>query len=137
MQGNNSNQQTNQSINNSNKSIQTLQHRWGGLWLAATHRLDLGFPAVVGCALLSSIAIVWLDTADIVTCMLNFPAHGGDVAGAHCRVEALEFSVCRRACMLQQVQWPMACRLLHSMADHRPSPGHCPAPREHMCKLIW
>ena len=100
---------TNQPINNSNNRIQTLQHRWGGLWLAATHRLDLGFPAVVGCALLSSIAIVWLDTADIVTCMLNFPAHGGDVAGAHCRVWGSGFSVRRRAGMLQQVKGPRAC----------------------------
>ena len=52
------------------------------VWLAAKGIVPLPFPVLLGFALLGSSAVVFFDSATIVTCMRNFPNERGNSAGA-------------------------------------------------------
>ena len=51
------------------------------VWLAAKGIVPLPFPVLLGFALLGSSAVVFFDSATIVTCMRNFPNERGNSAG--------------------------------------------------------
>lgn len=51
------------------------------VWLAAKGIVPLPFPVLLCFALLGSSAVVFFDSATIVTCMRNFPNERGNSAG--------------------------------------------------------
>jgi hypothetical protein len=59
------------------------------VWLAAKGIVPLPFPVLLGFALLGSSAVVFFDSATIVTCMRNFPNERGNSAGAHAHARLL------------------------------------------------
>lgn len=53
------------------------------VWLAAKGYVNLPYWLLAAFALLGSSAVVFLDSAAIVTCMKNFPNERGNVGGKH------------------------------------------------------
>ena len=51
------------------------------VWLAARGIVPLPYPVLLGFALLGSSAVVFFDSACIVTVMRNFPNERGNTAG--------------------------------------------------------
>lgn len=54
---------------------------FGAVWLAAMHYVSLPYWLLCAFALLGSSAVVFFDSATIVTCMRNFPNERGNVGG--------------------------------------------------------
>ena len=67
------------------------------VWLAAKGIVRMPFPVLLGFALLGSSAVVFFDSATIVTCMRNFPNERGNSAGD--RLLQLALCMSRGACL--------------------------------------
>jgi hypothetical protein len=79
-----------------------LEHFCGyfGLWLVASRRLALPYLGVVCLTVMAFNGSNWVDTACIATNVRNFPAHRGNVVGAHgfLSTAPLRISLLSRSC---------------------------------------